>query len=264
MAIKDSVLLIIKQNQGIEYNELANKISENYKNTNTAKAALSRTIKDLSAFGLLIKKKNHVFITEKGEIEASKQMKGKLLLKINTAFNKPDFYFSANLKEIDELITLTHALQERSKQDKDLLAAAKSSATFTIDSYSELLQQSKDHRKKLLLYEKILKKQIEQFKQLDFNDYYYGPVEIEKILKILNKQREILIETKYYVPDAILEQVQGKKNLNNYVIKKPVIFIEWAQTNNYDITIINQNSKIIIQNKTMFVYANYKLLRKIK
>src|SRR3989338_6120857 len=83
MTARNAVLLIIKQNQGIEYNALLNKIAPNYSTLNSARAALSRTLKDLRAFGLVTKQGNNLFITEKAGTEISSEMKSKLILKLN-------------------------------------------------------------------------------------------------------------------------------------------------------------------------------------
>ena len=51
MTTKNAILLIVKQNNGIDYNSLLNKFSSSYSNINSARAALSRSLKDLISFG---------------------------------------------------------------------------------------------------------------------------------------------------------------------------------------------------------------------
>lgn len=83
MTNKNAVLLIIKQNNGIEYNDLLNKIAATYSNINSARAALSRTVKDITALGLVVRQGDKLFISQKGLTETNKEMKNKLLLKLN-------------------------------------------------------------------------------------------------------------------------------------------------------------------------------------
>ena len=60
MTFSNSVLLIIKQNNGIDHNDLFARISSRYKNHSSANSALSRTLKNQISFGL-IKNENQEF-----------------------------------------------------------------------------------------------------------------------------------------------------------------------------------------------------------
>ena len=69
MTTKNAILMIVKQNSGIDYNSLLNKFASSYTNANSARAALSRSLKDLTAFGFLARKGNRFYLLEKGESE---------------------------------------------------------------------------------------------------------------------------------------------------------------------------------------------------
>ena len=66
MTARNSILLIVKQQPGIEYNSLLNKIAGSYGSIESARAALSRSIRYLAALGLIARKKNKLFATGKG------------------------------------------------------------------------------------------------------------------------------------------------------------------------------------------------------
>ena len=75
MTAKNAILLIIKQSPGIDYNSIVAKIASNYGSVNSARAALSRAIKDMNAVGLIEKRDNRLFATEKGQIQIRSEMK---------------------------------------------------------------------------------------------------------------------------------------------------------------------------------------------
>ncbi len=60
MTARNNVLLIIKQQPGIEYPSLLNKIASGYGSIKSARAALSRSTRYLSALGLVVKKDNRL------------------------------------------------------------------------------------------------------------------------------------------------------------------------------------------------------------
>ena len=80
MTTKNAILLIVKQNPGIDYNSLLTKFASSYSNANSARAALSRSLKDLTTFGLLRKTDNKYFLMEKGQGEIHSEIKNKLAL----------------------------------------------------------------------------------------------------------------------------------------------------------------------------------------
>ncbi|MEM4363687.1 MAG: hypothetical protein QXS90_00245, partial [Candidatus Diapherotrites archaeon] len=83
MTTKSAILLIVKQNPGIDYNSMLGKFASSYSNLNSARAALSRSLKDLSALGMIEKKENKFYLLEKGQAEIYSAMKNKLVLNIN-------------------------------------------------------------------------------------------------------------------------------------------------------------------------------------
>ena len=87
MTAKNSILLIINQSPGIDYNSLLNKIAPNYSNINSARAALSRATKDLIVFGFVVKQRNNFFATDKAGALINSEMKNKLLMRLNQTIN---------------------------------------------------------------------------------------------------------------------------------------------------------------------------------
>ena len=127
MTAKNAILLIINQSPGIDYNSLLNKISPNYSNINSARAALSRAVKDMIIFGFIVKQKNNFFATDKATAQISSEMKNKLLMRLNHTIN------SRNAdSDIDSIVRQLQVLIERGKQDATLLKAAKGSTKFHI------------------------------------------------------------------------------------------------------------------------------------
>ena len=185
MTARNAVLLIIKQNQGIEYNALLNKIAPNYSTLNSARAALSRTLKDLRAFGLVTKQGNNLFITDKAAGEISSEMKSKLLLRLNQLVRSKHAPLSLN-----QIVELLHALIERSKTDPDLLKAAKGSTEFTVSELTRLNQKISSQVEQLTKVLKVFADQILALKSLDFHDARrldLNQVTIHSIVEVANK-----------------------------------------------------------------------------
>src|SRR3989338_2596653 len=108
MSQRNSILLIIKQNNGLSYTTLLNKIQGDYSSINSARAALSRTLKDLISFELARKQGDHIFITDKALPQISSEMRSKLLDKLNLLISSKNNYL-----EIDLIVQLLHTLIER-------------------------------------------------------------------------------------------------------------------------------------------------------
>src|SRR3989344_3673216 len=108
MTTKNAVLLIIKQFPGIDYNTLVSKIASDYGSVNSARAALSRALKDMNALGLVGKRDNRWVVLEKGTLALNSEMKNKLLFKLNTTVS------SARAEnEIDSIVEQLSTLIER-------------------------------------------------------------------------------------------------------------------------------------------------------
>lgn len=165
MTTKNSILLIIKQSPGIDYNSLLNKLAQEYGSVNSARAALSRALKDLSALGMIERKENYVYVTEKGASLIESEMKNKLLLKLNNLVQGKNALF-----EINTIVEYLHALLEHSKKDSGLLKAARGSAAFSISDLIALNEKVQQQCKHLTHMSTVLSEQIEAIKGFDFND----------------------------------------------------------------------------------------------
>lgn len=165
MAARDSILLIIKQAESIDYNTLLNRVSSNYGSLNSARAALSRTLKDLSAFGLVKRQGDNIFITDKGAAQLNLEMKSKLLTKLNQSINSKHRLF-----EVDGIVKNMHTLIERGKTDSDLLKAAKGSVGFYLRDLERLNEEINRQSAHLNYISKVLSSQINALSGLGFND----------------------------------------------------------------------------------------------
>jgi superfamily II helicase len=165
MTQKNNILLIVKQSPGIDYNSLLNKVSSSYGNVNSARAALSRALKDLSAVGMLKRKGNSFFVTEKGAAEINSEMKSKLLIKLNQSMKG-----KSPVNEINSIVEMLSTLIERSKQDRDLLKAAKGSTEFFISDLSELKSDIDKKIHSLNYLSGVLLQRISSLQELNFND----------------------------------------------------------------------------------------------
>jgi hypothetical protein len=198
MTARNSILLIIKQCPAIEYNALLNKISPGYGSITSARAALSRALKDLSALGLIQRRKNQLFATDKGASEINREMKNKLLLKLNQLIGG-----RSNIQEIDTIVEMLHNLIERSKQDTDLLKAAKGSTDFFINDLVEMKRNLEKRANHLSYLGKVFEKQIQSLQELDFNDYRKMPFNSESTNLV-----SLLIEK--FDSNEIIGEVQNK------------------------------------------------------
>jgi len=163
MTLNNSILLLIKQHPGIDYNDLYAKIAARYKNPASAKSALMRGLKDMSSFGLIKREGTKLLITDKGLSSMSIEMKDKLVLKLNQEMKKP-------LDNLDDIVKFLVILSQRGAQDKDLLNNAKENASFTINDIVELRKDMRAKRKYLKKMGELIEQQIEKLKELDFND----------------------------------------------------------------------------------------------
>jgi len=184
MASKNSMLLIIKQKPGIHYNDVLVKISSEYSNINSARAALSRLVKDLDALGLLRRKGSQLFLTDKGILKIQTEMKNKLILKLN------DLVKESNLVNPEPLVQQLSVLIERAKQDSDLLKVAKSSTSFPVSKLEEINDGIQKRARHLNYLSKVISKQSREMRSMDFRDSVYcnrkhGLKAIEKVSKKL-------------------------------------------------------------------------------
>jgi len=165
MGAKNAILLIVKQFPGIKYSSLLAKTAGDYSNINSARAALSRTLKDLKVYGYVQGLNNGFFITPKAELEISAELKNKLVMKLNSLVNAKN-----SEQEIDAIVEHLHTLIERSKSDKDLLKAAKGSTEFFITDLSRLRGNVDRQAKHFSYISGILEAQISSMEELGFKD----------------------------------------------------------------------------------------------
>jgi len=260
----------MKQSPGIEYNELLNRIASDYSGLNSARAALSRTLKDMAALGFVQRQGTKLFVTDKGLLEINSEMKNKLLLKLNYAVNSKE-----PVSEIDSIVKMLHALIERSKADTDLLKAAKSSSGFYISDLIELKNKT-DERTKLFKYlSSVLMNQISSLKDLNFNDFRKISLSDETIpmlLGIVEKQgtETVAVEcsNNSFFAD-VKEKFAVKQDNHSLLLEKSLIkdFLEkvkdFPQTEKNTVKIYLPSMQVKIQNPDVFLIAPHSHLKKL-
>ncbi|MDD5162610.1 MAG: hypothetical protein PHD95_00185 [Candidatus ainarchaeum sp.] len=221
MTQRNNFLLILKQNPGIDYNELLNRITSEYGSINSARAALSRTLKDLAAIGVVQRQANKIFVTDKGLVEINSEMKNKLLTRLNESMASKN-----PVEEVETIVKMLQTLIERSKADNDLLKAAKTSSNFYISDLLELKEKTDKRAQQLKYLSDVLLHQITALKELNFNDFKkisLSQETIPTIFAIIEKQelQQIRIEcTNPNFANQIKESLQAKTEQNNLVIEK--------------------------------------------
>lgn len=202
MTFNNSVLLMVKQSAGnvkqpgqsesggLEYNEIFNKIVSSYKNENSARAALSRALKNLESFGMVKVEGSHILVTDKGIASINIEMKDKLILRLNEVMKKP-------LNDLEEAVRLLLMLSQRGAQDIDLLKNAKENSSFTISDFEALRKKISERKEFLTRMDALIEKQIEKLRELNFNDFLESIVDdlfISKILELV-KDSAVTIES---------------------------------------------------------------------
>ena len=203
MATRNSILLIVKQHPGIDYNALLNKIAGNYGSIESARAALSRSNRYLTALGLVAKRGNNLFVTGKGEVLLSNEMQNKLLSKLNRIMEKKDSTIN-----FDSAVELMQTLIERSKQDKDLLLAAKGSVDFYVSDLTALEADFEKKIKSMQYQHKVFSQQIETLKELDFPDF--RKLAWNKSTKKSLKQLAKSLKAKVFTAECLDESFSSK------------------------------------------------------
>jgi len=196
MTLADSILLQISQKR-TSFNDLLTRIMPNYSSTASARAALSRAIKNLVAFENIIKKEDFYEITDKGKKIVESKLKNKMLIIINDLLKKSKA--TTNLVHLDDIIKNIQIFLERSKEDPTLLMAGKSSATFYISDLAELKESIEKRISNLNRLGQALDKQILSLKELNFEDMVISNLDsaaFEIIAKLINlySVTEIIID----------------------------------------------------------------------
>ncbi len=163
MTSKTSILLIVSQNQGIDYQALLSKIAPNYANLNSARAALSRVLKDAVSFGMVTKQGHQLFLTDKGSASLKVKMHDKLVLKLNQLMN-----VRSVASNPDPLVQNLSILLERGKSDPRLFDNARASVNFSVDDVLRVHEGVKQNIKHMEYLEKSLSTQLQSLRDLNF------------------------------------------------------------------------------------------------
>lgn len=259
MTLNNSILLLIKQHPGIDYNDLYAKIASRYKNPASAKSALMRGLKDMSSFGLIKREGTKLLITDKGLSSMSIEMKDKLVLKLNQEMKKP-------LDNLDDIVKFLVILSQRGGQDKDLLNNAKENASFTINDVVELRKDIRAKRKYLKKMGELLEAQIEKLKELDFNDssvLTFDESFTEKIIEYCGG-RKISVEIK---DEAVLSKIP------THWIKQGIISVEGENISLVIQLLLNSPStkavlylpsiKVVIMAGKATIFGSHKVVQEI-
>ena len=212
MTFDNSLLVRIKQKNGIEYNELFNSIFSDYKSTISARAALSRSLKNLESFGKIKRESSRIIITDKGLASINFEMKDKLVMKLNEQIKKP-------VDNLEELVKLLIIISQRGEIDSDLLKNARDNVSFTISDLEDVRKQIYEKKKSLSKLDSVLAKQITKLRQLDFNDSYSEKISQSLAKKISpNITNEIVAE---FADKNIEETIPSEWKKQNKIILKP-------------------------------------------
>jgi hypothetical protein len=163
MTSKTSILLIIQQSPGIDYQALLAKVAPNYANLNSARAALSRVLKDAVSFGMVNRQDHQLFLTDKGMAGLKVKMHDKLILKLNQLMKIRSV--SANP---DPLVQHLSVLLERGKMDPRLLDNARASVNFSVTDLDKVHVGLMENIRHLSYVEKTLETQIRALREMNF------------------------------------------------------------------------------------------------
>jgi hypothetical protein len=168
MVLSDSILLQINQKK-TNYNDLLTKMVSNYSSVNSAKAALSRALKNLLAFGDVEKKNDDYVLTEKGRLTIESKLKNKILININDLLEKSRK--KSSLEHVDDIVKNLQIFLERSKEDPSLLKTGKTSSNFYISDIESLKKEIDSSVSHYTYISSILTNHIEVLKKENFEDY---------------------------------------------------------------------------------------------
>ncbi len=192
----DSILLQINQKK-TTFNELLTRIIPNYSSVESARAALSRVIKNLVSFEYIQKVEDFYEITDKGKKIVETKLQDKMLNNINSINDLLQKSAPAkSLQYLDDIVRNFQIFLERSKEDQTLLKIGKTSATFYI---SDLEDIKTNVNSRLTKFEQSLERQIQSLKELNFEDQFVinldnNAFELIKDLSITNNITELVID----------------------------------------------------------------------
>ncbi len=272
MTARETILLMVKHSDGIDYNELLSRTTSNYSNINSARAALSRSLKDLNALGLIEKEKQKIFITKAGEELLNKNMKNKLVLKLNESV-----LFDQQAKNVSQIVKNLATTIQRSEEDKDLLNVARNSVSFHVSDLEKIFKEVEDKKKKFEIVSSALENHIEKLKKLNFRDSFkfnWSKEAKEKILEIAKKtkQKEIFFESNSEtLLNIIAENLEGKKKGDDVFFPKNKlkellqdIESEFERNDKLVISIFVEDLKIKIEESVVEFSGPFKKIKKFK
>ncbi len=268
MTARNSILLMVKQSPGITYNFLLGKIASDFGSINSARASLSRTLKDGVSLGLLKKRDNFYFITDKGNSTISFEMKNKLLMKLN------NLVYSEKIDELDSIVEQLHTVIERSKNDADLLKDAKHSANFDISDLTEINSKVNSKIKHLTYLSKVLSKQLESLKELNFNDSLVlskEKISVKKLVSFFNffEAEDFSVECSETVFSRLAPKFSIKTKNPPFSLKKPFLsdflsFIISTDLNQTEIVKIYFSSIQIRISSSVLVSGPFSEIKKLR
>lgn len=245
MALSDSILLQISQKK-TTYNDLLTKMLSNYSSSGSAKAALSRALKNLIAFGDLEKDSDFYVLTEKGKITVESKLKNKILININDLLDKSKKRNS--LEFVDDIISNLQIFLERGKQDPSLLKIGKTSSTFYIYDLINLKKEMDTSVNHYLHLSNVLTNQINILQEKNFEDMLIINLDsnIFEIIKFLYEKyniEEIILECSKEYPETIklFEETDGifkKTDLSFKINIKDIDLLAKKLLDNFEITIL--------------------------
>lgn len=250
MTLADSILLQISQKR-TSFNDLLTRIMPNYSSTASARAALSRAIKNLVAFENIVKKEDFYEITDKGKKIVESKLKNKMLIIINDLLKKSKA--TTNLVHLDDIIKNIQIFLERSKEDPTLLMAGKSSATFYISDLDELKESIEKRISNLNRLGQALDKQILSLKELNFEDMVISNLDsaaFEIIAKLIDlySVNEIIIDCdKDDINSGLLFE-----NHYEFIRKPDNVFILKAED-------LNALKKLVLTNLESIMQTRFKI-----
>jgi hypothetical protein len=167
MVLSNSILLQVSQKK-TSYNDLLTKMLSNYSTVGSAKAALSRVLKNLMAFGQLEKKADFYYLTEKGQLIVDSKLKNKILISINNLLKQS--IKTNSLEHVDDIVKNIQLFFEKGKEDPSLLKAGKTSSNFYVSDLVSLKKEINISINHYAHISEILQNQINIFQEQDFED----------------------------------------------------------------------------------------------
>jgi len=276
MALMESILLQISQNK-TKYNDLLLKIRPNYSSEGSARAALSRALKNLIAFGEITKTNDFYELTEKGKQIVENKLKNPNLAIINDLLNKTK---GTNLTYVDEIIKNIHIYLEKAKIDPSLLKMGKTGATFYISDLENIKKLVDKQISNYTHLSETLQKQINTLQEQNFEDAASFNLDedsfeyIYYFCKIYNIN-ELIIDCAIGGPETISffekHSKFTKKGETTFILKteniadlKKILFESFENTMNLKFKIYLEEIIIKVEFGRLYITGPYNQINKIK